>query len=259
VFNLSLFGAAVASPGVASAYETLDQLGADPSTVLVAFEYEAEAAGELQPLAEAVVEHLASIDSVTVYTISSRPAGPAMAEAILHQPAAEARLASNGGTWVNLGYISGQANGINALAIGSPPGVPSPLSFDYLGQPTGFEFQQLKDSEVEAIVVVSAQFDELRAWIEQAGVPTGIPMVAAVSAAITPLAHPYETSGQLLSVISGINDAVAYRQISAGEASPELLLTWNAQALGSAAAALLIVLGGIVYGISSLRDQQEQQ
>jgi len=103
---------------VLSAHQAIEGITAIDAVVLVAFEYEPDSAGEMDPLAEALLWQLAQKPNVTVYTISTRPARAARADAILDRGGIQPRLAANGGTWRNLGYVSGQANGVSSLASG---------------------------------------------------------------------------------------------------------------------------------------------
>lgn len=247
------------SRGVAAAYRTIQSLATVESTVLVAVEYEPDTNPELAPLATALLADLAAQPGTTVYTISTRATGPAMADAVLHQPGIEERLVERGGTWANLGYISGRTSGIYSLAIGASRNVIAPWQRGAPEQAAASSVLPLSGSPVDLIIVVAARGDDLRGWIEQAARPTGIPVLAAMSAGAAPLAQPYADSGQAVAVLSGVNDAVAYRSLSGQAASDPLLVIWNAQASGSAVAAALIVLSSLVYGIGRLRNRQEPQ
>lgn len=230
------------STGVAEAYRTLENLRASPSVVLVAFEYEADTAAEMEPLALALLEHLAAQPATTVYTISTRPTGAAMADAVLHEERIRTLLGERTESWSNLGYLPARASGIYSLATGIAPITPLP---------------SLSSGDIRLIIVLAARSDDLRIWVEQAGRPTGIPMLAATSASVAALAQPYRESGQLVAVLSGLNDAAAYQTFGGRQASAALAGRWNAQVLASGVAAALIVLGGLLYGLLSLRNRGE--
>ncbi len=249
--GISILPEPAPADNVVTAYDIVDEIGSSSGTVLVAFEYGPDTAGELQPLAEAILTHLAGYDDVVVYSISTQPVGPAQAQE------AFATAGGNDG-WINLGYISGRASGVSGLTIGTGPGMVSPMSFDYLGEPTSIASTRLLGGDVDLIVVISGEIEDVRTWIEQAGTPTGIPVLAAVSLRVEPLAKPYRASDQLVSVISGIGDAVAYNR-QAGDAPGEALLSiWNAQAVGGVAIAAIIVIGGVVSGLSAMGSHREQ-
>jgi len=245
------------APSVISAHQAIDGMTALDAVVLVAFEYEPDSAGEMDPLAEALLWHLAQKSNVTVYTISTRPAGPAMADAILARGGIQPRLAANGGTWQNLGYVSGQANGVSSLAGGDVFDVSSPFSFDNAGRATGLAATSLSTASVDNLIVLAARPEDARMWIEQASQPTGIPLIAAVGASAAPLLRPYANSGQIAGLLVGLNDAVAYWRLGDQQVGRSLLSRYNAQAVGSLVATALILIGGIVYGLLSLRNRKE--
>ncbi len=246
------------TPGFNRAFEALESLSADPATVLVAFEYEPGTAAEMELLAEALLWHLAHQPSTTVYAISTLPTGPAMAENVFRKESIRLALDTHETPWINLGYISGRANGISNLTVGSPQAVLSPWQFDHRGQLVEVTPVRLLGENFDLIVVLAGRADEARMWIEQAGQPTGIPVVAAMSVSSAPLIMPYQESGQVVAVLSGVNDAIAYQLRSGRQPAPLPNAIWNAQALGGAAAAVLIVLGGLIFGLTSFRSQQEQ-
>jgi hypothetical protein len=245
------------APSVTSAYQAIEGMTAIDAVVLVAFEYGPDSAGEMNPLAEALLWHLAQKPNITVYTISTQPTGPAMADAILARGGIQPRLAVNGGTWQNLGYVSGGVNGVSSLAGRSALDMSSPFSFDNAGRPTGLAATSLQTASVDQMIVVAARPDDARMWIEQASQPTGIPLIAAVGASAAPLLRPYASSGQVAGLIVGLNDAVAYWRLGGQQVGQSLLSRYNAQAIGSLAATALILIGGIVYGILSLRNRKE--
>jgi hypothetical protein len=250
---------APASADLVTIHNTVNALGGSPSTVLIVFDYEPDAAAEMRPLAEAVLAHLGEQDSATVYIVSTRPIGPSMAEDVLQTETVRNRLADNGGTWVNLGYIAGHASGIYEFTTGTAHGIPSVANYNYAGNAALVETQYLQDGTINLIFVITDSFEDLRSWVEQAGRLTGIPMIGVLSARTAPLAQAYRDSGQLLAVMNGIDHAVQYRTLSGLTSSDETLLaTWNAQALAGTLAAGLIVIGGFVFGIAAARERQEQ-
>lgn len=258
VTDRTYFTHAGAGDGVRPAFETLDALADGPATVLAAFEYGPETAAELEPLASALLAHLAGGEDVTVLAVSTKPTGPAMAQAVLAAPEIAPRLAAQGG-WANLGYVAGEASGISTLALGPPPRVDSPLAADYRGEPTGMPATSLAGGDFDLVLVFAAQPEDLRAWVEQAGGPTGVPLLAGMSVRAAPFALPYEQSGQVIAVLSGVNDAVAYGALAGGSPPERTIATWNAQALGGAAAAVLIVAGGIVVAVLPRRRRPEDR
>jgi len=245
----ALSSPAAPSGGVSDAKKTLDSLPPD-AKVVVAFEYEPDAAAEMEALAGALLKSLADRDDISVIAISAKPTGPVMADRMFKQ----ANPANK--QWVNLGYVPGGSVGISGLAVGSLQS--SPLAFDYLGQPTHFDSTTLFGLSPSLIIVFSATAEDLRAWVEQAGRPSGVPMIAATSASVAPMAMSYRQSNQLVALMSGVNDAVAYRALAKQKPDQSLTSIWNAQAFGALAAMAMIIIGGLIYGLIALREQQEQ-
>jgi hypothetical protein len=250
--GLSPLSAPQPNAGVSNIHSQIEALPAG-STVVMAFEYEPETAAEMQALAVALVEQLASRNA-TIYTLSTHPTGPAMAETAM-----AASATGPPAQWVNLGYISGGSRGISALAIGSLPGMISPLSYDYHGEATNLGAARLADLDPAMIVILTSRWEDLRGWVEQVGPTTDAPMLAAMSAGAAPMAYPYAQSGQLTGVLSGVNDAAAYRGLNAGSpADPLLSALWNGQAFGGLIAALMILGGGLMYGLAALRQEEQE-
>jgi hypothetical protein len=243
--------AAVPGPGPIAAYEQIEALPPG-ATVIAAFEYEPDTAAELDPLAGVLLEHLARREA-TVYLISTRPTGPAIAAR-----AAQA-VAYPAARLVNLGYVPGKANGIREIAVGSISPSSSPLAYDSLGQATNLGASRLQDLQPDLVIVLASHPEELRVWVEQGGGRIDAPMLAAASLSAGPLVYPYYQSGQLAAVLSGLNDAVAYHALLDSAPGEVLVSTWNAQATGGLVAALAIAVGTLLYGLRALRLQQERE
>jgi len=248
------------SGGVSDAKKVLDSLSPD-ARVLVAFEYEPDTAAEMEPLAGALLKPLAGRADISVLAISTKPVGPVMADRVFRQVNPKLSTAvqpTNGitGRWINLGYLPGGSVGVSGIAVGSVYG--SPFAYDYLGQSTEIEAKRLSDLPPDLIIVLATSGEDLRMWVEQAGRPTHIPMLGATSVSSTPMAVPYRQSQQLTALVSGVNDAIAYRALTGQTPDKPLEAVWNAQASGALAAVVLIIAGNIIYGLMAVREQQEQ-
>ncbi len=253
LFKVRVLPDAVISPQVTTLIDQIDELETG-AAVLLAVEYEPDSAGELNALALAVLEDLSDLDP-TIYVVSSQPVGPAVAQDVYNSlPAAQA----NSITWLNLGFVPGQATGLNSLVYGTLDVVPSYFASDYLGQETGIDIETIAELNVDMVIVMAARADEVRLWMEQVEPAIDAPFAAVVSAGARPMTAPYAQSGQLVAVLQGLPDAVAYEAITQGEISTSTLIAWNAQAVGGAAAAVLIIISAIVFGVMALRSQREQ-
>jgi hypothetical protein len=153
----------------------------DGARVLVVFDYDASQAGEMNPLADAMLRHLlARHADITVTSLN--PIGPALAQSAWDaiEPGAREQ-----GQWRNLGYIAGQSIGAQEAL--------------------------LKTGPVELVVELAASPDALRWWIEQRGLlGQATPLIAAVSTATEPLALPYAQSQQVAGLVSGVAGATVY-------------------------------------------------
>jgi hypothetical protein len=212
----------------------------EDSKIVVAFDYEPDTGAELDPLALAILGQIASQPNAMVYAVSTRTTGPALAARAFEQTLANVEQ-SQQERW-----------------LGSPMGLPSALSVNAVGQPSGVVETSLTELKPTLIVVLTASAEDLRAWVEQAGRPTGIPIIAATSVGNLPMAAPYRQSGQLGALMSGVNDAVSLRALTDQEPDPAATSTWNSQATGALAAVLAIIIGGAIFGLAALRGQQEQ-
>jgi hypothetical protein len=251
VLGINVLPGPVPGPGPIAAQAQIDALPSG-ARVIAAFEYEPDTAAEMDPLAEALLEHLAEREA-TVYAISTRPTGPAMANRAAQAAAYPAA------DLVNLGYVSGRVNGIRELAVGSTSALSSPLAFDSLGQATNLQARRLQDLQPDLVIVFASHPEEARAWVEQGASRINAPMLAATSLSAGPLVYPYVQSGQLVAVMSGLNDAVAYRELISRTPGNTLVSTWNAQATGGLVAALAIIVGMLLYGLRELRLHQERE
>jgi hypothetical protein len=229
----------------------------EESHVVVAFEYGPDTAGEMEPIASVLFDDLAAQVGSVVYMVSTRPTGPSMAERAIN--ALEETSSAATEDWVNLGYIPGGSNGISALTLGAPAGMISPFGQDYRNQPTGITATNLDGLKPDLLIVISDEPEDLRNWIEQAGEPMNIPLVAITSASVAPMVGPYIQSGQITALMSGYNDAIAYQSLSEEPLDESQSLIWQGQALGSLVAAAVIIIAGAIYGFISLRELREQE
>ncbi len=256
LLGFSILSAPPAPSGnVSDAKQVIDNLPQD-AKVMVAFEYEPDTAAEMEPLAGALLKHLAGRSGIAVIAISTKPLGPSMADRIFQQVHPASAAAPSAARWVNVGYLPGGSVGINGLVVGDPQR--SPFGVDFLGNKTNLSQTTLSTLAPSLIIVLSASAEDLRAWVEQAGRPTSIPLLAATSVSSAPVVAPYRQSGQLVALISGVNDAVSFRALDKQAPDKPLAAIWNAQAIGSLVAVASIVAGGIIYGLMAFREQQER-
>ena len=210
--------------------------------VLLSFDYSPTYAGEMDPLALAVVRHLAR-RSVRMVVMSTKPEGIGLAEAIYRAIAEEFPDYRYGEHYALLGYLPGQEAGLRTLntALGDA------FKVDYVqGRPLGeltvtSGLATLKD--FDQIIIFSDDSLAVRRWIEQVQSQNDIAFHALVTSAVEPLLVPYQQSGQLLSLIPAASGAAEYEAASA--ANPSALVQSDAYA----ALFLLLLVVAIVTNV----------
>ena len=196
------------APSVKTLYAAVDSLPAN-AQVLVGVDYDPTTSGEMDIVAQSLVSHLME-RQVRIVAVSLLPAGPATAETLVKEGSAShpSYQTGDGRQYVNLGYLPGQASAVRLLGQSLPDELPRDFEgreVTALAALSGITSTQSFD----LIVELAAASDTLRWWIEQAGAPYDVPLVAGVSAAVEPVARTYyETeSQQLKGVIGGIPGA----------------------------------------------------
>jgi len=218
--------------------------------VLLSFDYSPTYAGELDPLALAVVRHLAR-RSVRMVVMSTKPEGIGLAEAIYRTITEESPDYRYGEHYVLLGYLPGQEAGLRSLntALGDA------FKIDYLQKrPLGelsatSGLATLKD--FDQIIVLSDDSLTVQRWVEQVQAQSDIPFHALVTSAVEPLLVPYQRSGQLLSLIPAASGAVEYEL--AGSVKPSALFRSDAYA---AFFVLLLVVALVTNALYARRGKR---
>lgn len=224
----------------------------DQATVLVSFDYDPATRGELGPQAGAVLGRLMKQEA-RILAVSLVPEGAALADEALDRSAEAAGSYMYGENYLNLGFVSGEAAGARALTQG-------------LLRPDHAEYREgrhLSDTaigegltgldDVDLIVVLTARPEALRSWIEQVQTPSGIRMVAGVSAQADPLARPYLRSGQLEGLVVGLLGAAELEAL--GDISGPAADAVAPQSLGHLAVLAVILAGNLAHFWGRLRGR----
>ncbi|HQE93871.1 MAG TPA: hypothetical protein PLQ66_13930 [Anaerolineae bacterium] len=207
---------ALNQPHIGNLYEAMEALQPG-DTVVVAVEYGLAEAGEMTPIAKALVEHLQAREAHLVM-VSTLPEGIALAQGLLVTP--------------------GQAPPSSAQTIylpGSSSGVAVFLS------------EGLKEARL--LVVVTARTECLRWWVEQNGAlhsGVSLPMGIGISASVGPLASPYLATPLVAGWLVGFPDVVAYRELR-NSTSAALNRQLDALLLTHWAALALLIFGLLYY------------
>jgi hypothetical protein len=221
------------------------------SPVLVGVDYQGGLSGEMRIAAQPVIQHLLSRGARLIF-ISTQPEGPALAESLF----SAARLAGQSGYPVeleaNLGYLMGGSTALKALAT-SPLqlSVPQTWSAGGWNQIALANLKQITD--FSQVILLTDTPESARDWVEQVQpelAKKNEPLIVISSAQAAPLLRPYQESGQITALLSGLLGGAAYEQIR--QVSGTGTSYWNAYLAGILAMVLFILMGGIVSLISNL-------
>ncbi len=223
--------------------------------VLVALDYEVGYSSELNPAMEAVLVNLLR-RNVRVAMVSSSPLGAVMAQEILTRAVREVEIERGvkdtrfaddyGKKFIHLGYIPGGVIGLQNF-VSSPQ---ETVTTDFVqGKSLWTDQTLLKDlksgvGDFGLIVVAASSAETAQGWIEQVGALTKGKIAAITSASSAPLLYPYYSNKQLLGMLTGMPDAIAYnktanRKTTVGE-------RWQGYALGVNAVSGILVLGALI-------------
>nr|HPL27270.1 hypothetical protein [Anaerolineae bacterium] len=249
-----VLGAATASASAAAAAATIDALPPG-APVLVAFEYDAGIAGDLQPAAEAYLRHLLN-HGARLILVSTQPEGAALAGMALDRVLPAYPEARSGESVVHLGYVAGGDAAVRALTLR----IAGRAGADYrTGTPLG-EAPLLQGiggaRQLPLIVVLGGDLTLLRRWIEQAAAPYSVPLVAGVPMQVAPALEPYWTAGQLRGVVAGVSGAAAYEQLTLSPAPAARSVA--ALRVGVWAVAAAVVLGNLWTFVDWIRRRRSR-
>jgi len=246
----SLFSSSVYQPKAnKNAGEFIGQLPVD-RPVLVAFEYDASSAPELETGASVLLEHLGE-RGVPVAFISSQPNGTMLGEGL--QMLSEQQGVKMPTRIADFGYVPGGSGGLRRLG-GNFRETVNGANVDW-SQPALASIHSLSDFSM--ILVVAANPQSLRDWVEQVhtAVPN-TPIVAVVSAASDALVFPYTEGSKpaIWGLVAGFAGAQAYRAAylpGTLAVSGVAAMRWQAFAGGTLAILITLiagVIGSLVLG-----------
>ena len=239
--RLSLFGPPVA-PTVEALFGVVNQLPSS-TPVLVAWEYGPAEADEMDRVAGPLIDHLLRREARLVL-VSTRLEGPAVAEALLASRLAD--LSERPRRIANLGYVPGQAAGVREV-LGNLDGRTEVGT----GLPA-FQAEAMAGvhsvADVGMVVILAAQPDDLRVWVEQiSAARPDVPIVAGVSARAELMSMPYLTAGQIRGMVAGLTGGAAYEEKLDTGWGREYAYYLNSLGLAQMAVAALAVIGALIF------------
>ncbi len=217
-------------PHVDRAYTAVQKAAGQP--VLLAIEFTPALSGELNAQAEMLMAQLAANGSPVV-TVSQYAAGTAIAHTLA-------------GEQPTLGLVPGESVGLRQLGdcltaaatCDAVTGVALPSA------------TQQAISDIGLIIVLTGERDSLVNWLEQVGRSSKAPLVAGITQSLGPVAAPYFASDQLEGMIVGMPDTAVYQQTFLSKTTTAINKQLNAQALAQILVAVLLLVGGLWYGIT---------
>jgi hypothetical protein len=214
-------------------------------TVLVAFEYDASRAPEIETGATVMLEHLAQ-RGIQVAFISSQPNGTMLGDGLrLYNEQMGTAMPT---LVADFGYIPGGAGGLRRLGGDLREVIPNPN----LDWSTGPLSAIHTISDFSMILIFAADPQSVRDWVEQVHTAApNTPIVAMVSAASDALIYPYTQGAQpaIRGLVTGYTGAQAYRANFLPATVPiEGVMAMRWQAFASGTLALLLTLSAGIIG-----------
>lgn len=187
----------------AIAFEQIDSLE-QGDWVLFAADYGPSAAGELDPVTEALLAHIMLRGGRPVI-VSADPVGLVRAERIATDivgPALRNRA------YFPVRYLPGGSIGLRDLVTNTGP----LLSYDSQGRPNGLRLESL--DRFTALVIVTDRADALRLWMEQVVPNFNNALVLASSYAAQPFSEAYVSGGTAnAGLLVGFADSITYSRM----------------------------------------------
>jgi len=245
--------AQIQGSGLAALYDQIENLS-DGQPVLIAYDYQPAAAGELEIAAATVVDHLMEQGTYLSF-VSTQPTGPALAEEFLSTTQADHGYLHNQ-KYVSLGYLPGESAGLLSFLIA--PKQIIPLAFNGSNAWDSPPLRGVNSiADFRMIMVITDDPNTAKTWIEQVKTRLGgTPLTMVVSAQVEPLIQPYFRSSprMLDGYVAGVIDSMNYEQLSARpNLASKVWLPFNTGIIISVG---IIFIGGLANGVLSLFSQR---
>ena len=199
-----------ALPGLEEAHWQIDGLQPN-SLVLVNWAYDPATAGEMDLVAQPLIEHLLQKQAKLI-VFSQLPGGPASARRVIARAEESLQRPSRSQITANLviegGYLPG--GGASLPLLGVAPARALPVDPSWVDLRERFSIAGLGDAGPALTLVIAAHAEDVRRWLEQVQPLNGGTVIAATSAVVGPSVRPYLHSGQLAGLVSGWDGGSAY-------------------------------------------------
>jgi hypothetical protein len=225
--------------------------------VLLVFDYEAARAGELEAAAAPLVDQMLTLKSPRLSLISSTATGSGLSERFMEPLLTDREFARNK-EFVNLGYLSGGAAGVQAFASNLLNAKPlTTTGEDAWSTPVLQDVRELSD--FAAIFLLTDDVETARAWIEQTENDRGEARLLVVSSAQSgPMLMPYVRSGQVDGMVTGLDNSAPIEQANSGRPGTARRY-WDAYGFGLLTAVVMIAVGSLWSLVSGWRAYRREQ
>jgi hypothetical protein len=225
--------------------------------VLLVFDYEAARAGELEAVAVPMVDQMLTLKTPRLSLISSTPTGSGLSERFMNLLQVDREFGRNE-KFVNLGYLSGGAAGVQAFA--SDPVNTKSLTTtgeDAWSTPVLQDVSELSD--FAAILLLTDDVETARTWIEQTESNRGESRLLVFSSAQSgPMIMPYVRSGQVDGMVTGLDNSAPIEQANSGRPGTARRY-WDAYGFGLLSAVVMIAIGSVWSLVSGWRAYRKEQ
>jgi hypothetical protein len=189
-----------------------------PGNVLVVFETDASTFPEMSLISSGFFDNL-FMNNHWITLISTNPNGVLVADEILNNSRLKVPSYNYSERIINLGYLPGNAIGIQSFLTNPKATIPEGLSNPNIwNEPPLSDINSMLDFDL--IVLVSDNSDNAKLWIEQVDflIPDiGFLLISTTQA--SPLLQPYLRSNQIDGMINGISGGISYNLLSNSESN----------------------------------------
>lgn len=231
----------IGTPLTKKAYDLVDSTPAG-SVVIVSFDYDPSTVTELQPMAQAIIEHAWSRGHKVIAT-AMWPQGSQMADMAFEDVQNKLGSKVYGEDFVNLGYKVGGMVIIQGMGRNFRTVFPKDTSgLDYDEIPLLATIKSLRD--IRYVVSLSAGDPGLKDWILTAHDKFGVPVAGGTTAVSAPGFLPYvNDQQQLYGLMGGLKAAAEYELLMGYEGSASLNM--NPQSVAHVLILVLIAIGNV--------------
>ena len=222
------------------------------TTILVAFDYDPSTKPELQPMADAVIEH-ALEKNLKLICVALWPMGVQMCAEVFEKMTELYPDIKYGENYVNMGYKAGGIVTINHMAKdfrGTFPTDEGSTPIDELPILNGINNLE----KIGFIFALSAGDPGIKQWVQVAHDAYGRPVAGGTTAVQAPMILPYvNEQKQLIGLLGGLKGAAEYEKLIHHPAFATKGM--DAQSIAHLIIILLIILGNIGYFVTKKSKQ----